>query len=307
MLKIERVTVNYLINPEGITGSPQFGWVIGSDRSNVSQKAYRLQIAEDSVFDKLVFDSGILESDQSAHIIPDALALVSSFKYYLRVKTYDEMEESPWSEVFYFISALRSKEWIGQYITAESDSDADNSKGTCVRKSFTIRSEVSSAIIHCTALGLYKLYINGCKAGNDELSPGWTSYKKHLVYQTHDITDWLKNGENVIGAMLGAGWYKGRMGLSRQRNNYGNKAAFLCQLELKYTDGTHETVVTDGSWRGADSPVLFSEIYDGETYDARLEQEGWNGPAFSDTNWRPVKDVLGTLGRQKAGRIHVES
>ena len=75
------------------------------------------------------------------------------------------------------------------------------------------------------------------------------------MYQTHDITDRLKNGENVIGSILGAGWYKGRMGLRCQRNNYGDKAAFLCQLELKYTDGSHETIVTDGSWRGSDSPV----------------------------------------------------
>jgi alpha-L-rhamnosidase len=292
MLKIDRVTVNYLINPIGIGESLQFGWVIGSDRSNVKQKAYQLQIAEDANFEGLAFDSGIVESSQSAHVKADSLMLTSSFKYYVRVKVFDHFEESGWSETFSFITALLdNNEWCGQFISAETEEDAKNSKGTFVRVSFTNDSGISSAVIHCTALGLYKLYINGRKAGDDELAPGWTSYGKHLLYQTYDVTEMLLKGENVIGAMLGAGWYKGMMGFNHKRNNYGDRTAFLCHLELTFPDGTKRIIATDESWTGAVSPVLFSEIYDGEAYDARLEMDGWNSKDFNASEWRPVQPV----------------
>jgi len=310
MLKISQITVNYMVNPLEIVEMPQFGWVIESNRHNVIQTTYHLQIADDLNFANIVYDSSVVESEESAHIQVKEMKLASSSKYYIRVKITDRMEESSWSETAHFTTALLSNdEWRGEFVSAESEADAANSKGTYVRTGFQVKSDIASAVVYSTALGLYKLYINGKKVGNDELTPGWTSYKKHLVYQAYDVTGLLQDGKNTIGAMLGAGWYKGLMGFVGLRNHYGTRAALLCQLEITYQDGTKSFVVTDDSWKGADSPVLFSEIYDGETYDARLEQEGWNSPGFDDSHWRTVaavdydKSVLTAQAGSKVAQI----
>jgi len=292
MLKVGQITVNYLVNPLGITDTPQIGWVIESNKTNVIQKAYQLQIAGDSKFEKIVYDSGIIKSEESAHVQPEQLKLASSSKYHIRVNISDGFELSGWSETAWFTTALlNGEEWQGEFISAESEADAANSKGTYLRTNFSVNLPIASAVVYSTALGLYKLFINGKKVGSDELAPGWTSYKKHLVYQTYDVTYLLRHGDNAIGAMLGAGWYKGLMGFLGLCNNYGNRTALLCQLEITYQNGTKKVVATDTSWKGSDSPILFSEIYDGETYDARLEQNGWNFPLFDDSKWRSVTAI----------------
>jgi len=290
MLRIEQMTADYLVNPVGITKLPQLGWIIGSDRCNVIQKTYRLQVASDSDFQNLLFDSGLVDSDQSAHVVAEGLKLASSSIYYWRVKLTDGVEESEWSPTAFFITALlTNEEWRGQFVSAENKADALDSKGTYIRRKFSAKPNIERAFVYSTALGLYKLYINGRRVGEDELAPGWTSYRKHLLYQTHDVTHLLQSGNNAIGAMLGAGWYKGLMGFAGERNHYGDQTALLCQLEIVYTDGSKETVVTDDNWRGADSPILFSEIYDGEIYDARLEKDGWSSPEYEDGTWRPAE------------------
>ncbi|MFC4597782.1 family 78 glycoside hydrolase catalytic domain [Cohnella hongkongensis] len=292
MLRIEQVTADYLVNPVGITKPPQLGWTIGSDKTNVIQKSYRIQVASDPRFQNLLLDSGIVESEQSAHVEMKELKLSSSTVYYWRVRITDDAEESEWSATASFATALLThEEWKGQFVSAETKADAANSKGTYVRRKFAAKPEIARAVVYSTALGLYQLYINGTRVGEDELAPGWTSYKKHLLYQTHDVTRLVQSGENAIGAMLGAGWYKGLMGFARQRNHYGDQTALLCQLEIVYTDGSKEVVVTDSRWKGADSPVLFSEIYDGEIYDANLEEEGWSNPEYDDKAWKPVEIV----------------
>lgn len=107
------------------------------------------------------------------------------------------------------------------------------------------------------------------------MTPGWTSYNRRLLYQTYEVTAMLHPGLNMAGAMLGAGWYKGVMGLTRSRNNYGDTTAFAMQLTLVYADGTRETVNTGPAWQGTKAPVIFSEIYHGEAYDATLELPHW--------------------------------
>lgn len=292
MINVDRLTVDYLDCVEGITAPPKFGWIIGSDKNNVIQRSYILQIALDDIFTALVHDSGIVESDNSNYVVALGFKLTSSTKYYARVKVFDKDEESDWSISAAFTSALISNdEWRAVFVSAETDADADNSKGTYVRRDFRVKSEISRAVVYSTARGLYHMYINGLKVGHDEFSPGWTSYKKRLQYQAYDVTELLNLGENVIGAILGAGWYKGVIGFEWYRNHYGRQTAFLCQLVIFYIDGTKETICTDSSWKGADAPVTFSEIYDGETYDARMIPEGWNRAGFNDVGWRMVETM----------------
>jgi alpha-L-rhamnosidase len=158
-----------------------------------------------------------------------------------------------------------------------------------LRRNFTLAKTVRSARMYSTALGTYQLYMNGQRVGNDILAPGWTDYRKRIVYQVYDVTSQVKTGGNAIGAILGGGWYADGLGWLQTRYNFGPPPVrLLVQLEVDYTDGTRDSVVSDESWKATQSPILASEIYNGESYDARLEQPGWNQPSFSDARWGAV-------------------
>lgn len=288
MISISKITVNYLENPMGITDTQlQIGWVMESDKMGVFQKFYELEIAVDDAFDHCIYKSGVVESDESAHVFVNDISLKSAEKYFLRVKVTDNLgESSPFSNSAFFITGILDNDlWKAKFITVENKEDASNSKGTSLRKEFILNKPVKSAYAFTTALGLYEFYINGKKVGKDVLTPGWTSYNKRLLYQTYDVTEYVQNGDNAMAAMLGAGWYKGVMGFVGNRNNYGDRSAFFGQLVIHYEDGTTDWLVTDDTWKGTDAPVVFSEIYDGEVYDARLEKEGYLLPGY------PAKDL----------------
>ena len=308
MLNITKIYMDYEENQSGITHVPQFSWILESDKRNVIQSSYELQIAKDAAFDEMVYDSKVAESSASAHILPE-VALESVTRYYVRVRVSAQGETTDWKETTFVTGLMDNSQWKAAFITAEEETDADNSKGTYVRKAFTLKGKVKEAYACTTALGLYNFYINGKKVGTDELTPGWTSYLKHLCYQTYDVTEYLKEGENAMGAMLAAGWFKGKMGfdgLVRRRNHYGKNAAFLAQVTVRYEDGSQEILVTDTSWTGADSPVVFAEIYDGEIYDARKEIEGWAEAGTPGGEWRPVRTVdydMSVLAGQGSGKV----
>ena len=153
-----------------------------------------------------------------------------------------------------------------------------------LRRDFDISDVVKRARLYVTALGSYRVYLNGNRVGNDVLTPEFTDYRKRVLYQTYDVASLLAKGKNAIGATLADGWYgSGLTWLGMHFFPAPNR--FLAQLEIEYADGRHETIVSDGSWKGAASPVIRSEIYSGEAYDARLEQNGWEKPGFDDSRW----------------------
>ncbi|MFV0503526.1 MAG: family 78 glycoside hydrolase catalytic domain [Lachnospirales bacterium] len=273
MLKVLKVFINYELNPTGIEGTPQFSWVIASNKKNVIQKSYELRISKCEDFSNIFFEKSE-ESSESAQIAFENLKLEPATKYYCQVKISDNSETSPWSDVFYFLTSLEEK-WCSPFISAEIGNYINESKGTYLRGEFNIEKTIQSAYGFTTSLGLYNFYLNGKKVGNDEMTPGWTSYNRNLLYQSYDVTDYLKKGENCAGALLGAGWYKGVIGLTKARNNYGEKTAFSMKIIINYTDGTKGSIYTNENWKGVDSPVIFSEIYDGETYDANKEIKNW--------------------------------
>ena len=158
-----------------------------------------------------------------------------------------------------------------------------------LRHNFTIGKTVKSARIYATALGSYQLHLNGQRVGDQILAPGWTDYRTRLVYQTYDVTSMLHDGKNTIGALLGDGWYASGLTWLQKPYNYGPPPIRLrAQLDIEFTDGTHDIVSTDGSWRAAESPILTSDIYNGENYDAQRELRGWDEPSYTDTAWHPV-------------------
>ena len=280
MIAIRKILMDYLEHPLGVEQMPQFGWVMESDGSNVVQTAYQLQLAKDAQFGQILYDSGRAASAESAHVsIPD-VSLENCTAYYVRVRVWTQQEESSWSETASFVTGMVDRAWQAQFISAETEDDWSNSKGTYLRKEWQLTKPVREAWVCATALGLYHLSLNGQPVAQDQMSPGWTSYHHQLCYQTYDVTGLLREGANVIGAHVGAGWYKGMMGFILERNNYGAQTALLLQMTIRFEDGTQQVITSDESWIGCCSPVTFSEIYDGERYDARLEQPGWNEPGF---------------------------
>ena len=156
-----------------------------------------------------------------------------------------------------------------------------------LRRSLNLPKNVSSAKLYITALGSYRVFLNGQRVGSDVLTPDFTDYRKRVLYQTYDVTSLLANGENTIGALLGDGWYgSGLTWVGMHFFPPPNR--FLAQLEVDYADASHGTFVTDESWKAAASPIVQSEIYAGEVYDARLENEGWAAKGFNDSSWNPV-------------------
>ena len=125
--------------------------------------------------------------------------------------------------------------------------------------------------------------------GDEIFTPGWTSYNKRLQYQVFDITPLLQQGANSVGAMLADGWYRSSLAWENNWATWGKKLGLLCQLQITYTDGSEQTVITDNSWKGSqDGPVTRDGIYDGESYDARKEIKGWSNAGFDDSKWTPV-------------------
>ncbi len=243
-----------------------------------------------------MWDTGKVDSDQSVHIEYDGPALRSATRYYYRVRVWDEDRKSEWSErAFLETGLLDPSDWSADWITPSWHIDPLTVYPCPImRKTFTANQEIKKATVYVTGAGLYELRLNGRKVGRDMLTPGWTSYHKRIQYQTYDITDDILRGKNAVGVVLGEGWYKGNMTWFDRRNNYGETVSALVQIHIQYKDGTGDTVVSDDSWTAADGPILFSEIYHGEVYDARLEKTGWDMPDFDDTGWQ--KTVTAPMG-----------
>jgi alpha-L-rhamnosidase len=161
-----------------------------------------------------------------------------------------------------------------------------------LRHNFTVSKPVRSARLYATALGAYEFHLNGQRVGDQLLSPGWTDYRIQVAYQVYDLTRELAVGKNALAAYLAPGWYTTPLMWARKGYNYGNTPpALRAQLRIDYADGSEECIATDESWRAGDSPILFAEIYDGETFDARREQPGWDTPSFHDEDWRTAELV----------------
>jgi alpha-L-rhamnosidase len=161
-----------------------------------------------------------------------------------------------------------------------------------LRRAFEVARPVASARIYATALGAYKLSMNGQRIGREVLAPGWTDFREQMIYQAYDVTADIKPGKNAVGALLAPGWYATPLQWFRQGYNYGNTPpALRAQLRIEYEDGSVDWILTDEKWKADISPILSAEIYDGETYDARKLQANWDEPAFDDAQWKTAELV----------------
>ena len=290
-IEITKILCENRIDPIGIdVNAPRLSWVLASNKRNSSQSAYRIQVYNSASINKsnLIWDSDKVNSNQSVHITYEGPGLMSSKKYYWKVRVWDQNgSSSKWSTVnMWQMGLLHSSDFKADWIEVNSDTTIDRSS-PLFRSEFKVSKKVESATATITSHGLYLAYINGQKIGDSYFTPGWTSYHKRLQYQTYDITKLLKQGNNAIGAMLGSGWYRGTLAWGNEK--YGKTIALLLQVEVKYTDGTSEIIGTNKNWKTATGKILNSEIYNGEIIDARKEKEGWKLPGYNDKEWDVVK------------------
>jgi len=287
---VQNLLVENLSNPIGLDVlQPRFSWQLISDKRNVSQSAYEIKLRSGS---PTVWSTGKVNSDVSVQVEYQGPALESGKQYQWQVRVWDNAGKvSAWSAVAFFqMALLQASDWKASWIQPASE-DPVLRPSPLFRKKFSSNKKVALATAYITSHGLYEAFINGNRLGDAYLTPGWTSYNKRLQYQVYDVGSLLKNGDNAVGVMMGSGWYRGFIGFSRQNNFYGKDISLLFQLNIKYTDGSTETIVSDGSWKSSTGSVKSSEIYNGEWIDRREEKTGWNLPAYNDADWTPVKQV----------------
>ena len=262
----------YLKDPLGIDIiHPRLSW---NDEGLTRQSAYEIEFE----INGKIFSTGKIESDRMHHDMTETLH--SRDQVIWRVKVYDENGKSgDYSEASFEMGLLEQKDFIGKWISGNNKAvKKQRYPVDCFRKRFETK-KVRKARLYASALGLYEIEINGRRAGDFVLAPGFTDYHKRVQYQTYDVTDLLKDGENILTAMLADGWYRGSIGAKGRRNTYGTKTQLYLQLEITYEEGNVETIVSDESFEWSnDGPVRFADLKDGEITDARM-QPSYRGKA----------------------------
>lgn len=289
-----------LINPEGIDVlRPRLSWQLASDVNDLRQTAYQLLAA--STLEKLnanmadLWDSGKVNSDASANIVYQGKKLKDRQEVYWKVMVFTNKGELKSTDYAYFSIGIssyadwKSTRWIGYEKLSPDDSISQFSKLSAryLRKELQINKPIKSAKVYIMGMGLYELYINGIKIGDQVLAPVPTDYSKNVKYNVFDVRSQLKQGKNMLGTILGNGRF---FAMRQDYKPYKIKSfgfpKMALQLFIEYSDGSQEVIRTDDSWKlSTEGPILSNNEYDGEQYDARKEMKGWNTIDFDDKNW----------------------
>ncbi|MCU0522394.1 MAG: glycoside hydrolase family 78 protein [Anaerolineae bacterium] len=307
LISLTALRTEALKDPLGIdVRRPALSWQLVAPGRGVLQAAYQIQVARTAAELKagtvLLWDSGRVASDalSTAYGGPEGRSR-ERFAWHVRVWDRHGVQ-SPWSApASWEMGLIEEQDWRANWIEPAWDEDPRAFK-PCpfLRRAFTLDQPVVSARLYITAHGLYEAWLNGQRIGADAalgdqvFTPGYTAYDRRLQYQVYDVTALLREGENALGAILGDGWYRGRIYIAGNRNVYGTRLALLAQLEIETADG-RGAILTDSHWKAATGPILKSDMRDGEVYDARLEMPGWCTAGFDDRGWERVR----TLGYSK--------
>ena len=316
---IRKATCELLTSPIGLTDPhPRFSWQVESSERGYRQQAYQI-IVSPSVKElkgkgKTLWDSGRTESDASVLVSYEGPALQPATTYYWTVRTWSTTgKASKWSKPQSFTTGLPDeKDWHGaRWIALEEDRrtvvPGIHTSGAArqvlgqdkigdyaqpqFRKTYTAVGKIRHATAFVCGLGHFDFFLNGKKVGNHHLDAGWTLYNREALYVGFDVTGQLKKGENVIGVMLGNGFYNVPYDLERYfklLTSFGApKLRFMLQVE--YADGRTEYVVSDPTWKATASPFTYSSIYGGEDYDAQLQTTGWRESGYDDSAWPQAK------------------
>jgi len=280
----------YTVNPLGIDVlRPRFSWELRHAKRGSIQSAYQILVAStrENLLNDVgdVWDSGKVESSNSTNVEYDGKPLESKKTYYWKVRWWDDNGQvSPYSEVATFETGLLTEDdWKAKWIQG----------GDLLRTQFSVDRKVKRARAYICGLGYYELRINGRRVGDRQLDPGWTDYEKIVLYSTYDITELLRDGENAVGVMLGNGRYSPKEPsnvppeLLKFVKRYEKATPkLLLQIYIEFQDGSEKTIISNEKWKVSKGPIIENDIYNGETYDARLEKEGWDSPGYDDSEWK---------------------
>ena len=316
---VYHLTCEHATNPLGVeTSTPRFSWKLHAQERGTMQSAYQIIVAdtEENLSEENcnIWNSGKVYSDNSVLVPFSGKTLTPATTYYWKVRSWDNRgDSSSWSKTARFTTGLPTEaDWgKARWIALERDSrktipfihaplvkktvkaeETVSYKLPQFRKEIAIKKEIKQALIFICGLGHFDLFLNGKKVGNHFLDPGWTLYNKEALYVAFDVTDNLHAGKNVMGVMLGNGFYH----IPRERyfkllGSFGAPKMRL-KLLIRYSDGSHEEIVSDKSWRTTESAITYSSIYGGEDYDATREEKGWNDKCEFDTrNWEKAIEV----------------
>ncbi len=325
------LTCDKMESPLMVTSAkPEFGWQIISKENNKRQTAYEIEIFDVSGGKDVLFRStGKIISSQSQGVGYDGNKLLEPLKkYHWRVRVWDEKDVlSEWSEKNSFRMAPSSLFLNAKWIGSISREDAKLPKGRkfhstvlkrpenkvaweqvnplshksiYLRHMFDSEKTVEEAVAYVSGLGLYEFSLNGEKVGDSEFAPLFSDYDQTVYYNAYDVTDYLVNGSNVIGVLLGNGFYNVQGGRYRKLLvSFGPPTLFF-KMRITYSDGTVKEVQSGEHWKFSYSPVTFNCIYGGEDYDATLEQSGWDKAGFNDNEWKPVVVQEAPRGKLRA-------
>lgn len=296
---IHNLRCEWLHNPEGIDAvQPRLSWEVESSEQRTTVQAYQLLVA--STKEKLadgegdLWNSGKQTATASAFVTYNGKPLRGRQDCYWKVKVWTDKGETAWSEASHWsMGLLYYLDWKGRWIGLDRSFPWDNEhtiarlSARYLRKEFKAAATVKKAKAYIMGLGLYELYINGTRIGNDVLAPVPTDYTKGIKYNTFDVTDAVKKGNNAIGVILGNGrFYAMRQDYKPYKIKTFGYPKLLFQLEVEYADGKTETIITDESWKiTADGPIRSNNEYDGEEYDATKDFRGWTTSGFNDKAW----------------------
>ncbi|MBT2291522.1 family 78 glycoside hydrolase catalytic domain [Paenibacillus albidus] len=266
-MNITKLKTNRITNPLGFSMGrrPRLSYVVtGTDGRK--QTAARYEVAQDTSFSSVVFDSGKrTDIDSLSFELP--IQLMPRTRYYWRVEVWADNGDHALSETAWFETAKLDEPWEAKWIVPDMDKEHHPVLG----RTFKLTGAVTSARAYICGLGLYEMQINGIKAGDEYFAPHFNAYHKWLQYQTYDVTQLLCEGDNQVQVSLGNGLYKGRFGFDgHSKELYGSEFALLCEIRVTYADGTTEILKSDTEWTAERSRVMSGNLYDGEIFDATL-------------------------------------
>ncbi|MBL9195054.1 MAG: family 78 glycoside hydrolase catalytic domain [Opitutaceae bacterium] len=291
-LRVSHPRCESAVDPAGVdVTAPRLSWQVVSAERGQRQTAWQVRAASSTALllagTPDLWDTGKVSGSETLHQPYDGRPLQSSQTVHWQVRAWDVRDEpSAWSDpARWTMGILTEADWQARWIRSPVPGH-----NPLFRRSFQAWPGLRRALVHVCGLGHYELRINGVKAGDEVLSPGWTQYRDTTLYETRDVTSLVAAGENVIGVILGNGMFHVERPAGRFAKFVGSHGALrvIAQLRLEYADGTVEWVGTDPDWRTREGPIVFSSIYGGEDYDARRNPTGWDLPGYEARDWTPA-------------------
>jgi alpha-L-rhamnosidase len=294
-LSVVGLTVEGETTPLGLDEPhPRFGWQLTSNRRDVRQRSYRLCVVPAPRAAEPLVDTGVVDSPDCWLVEVPGLQLEACRRYFWQVEVWDDAGARAVSELSWWETALMGRPPTGDWISTNRplDEHSDHRPSPFLRRRLSVGPGLVAARAYVTAAGLYELHCNGSRVGLDLLRPGWTEYDARVFYQTLDLTGHLTAGDNVVGLVLGDGWWAGHVGFGLNAKRRARTPAALAEFRLTYDDGRVDVVTTDSTWSAAFGPVLSADLLMGEMYDARRELVGWTDhDATESAEWQPAAPV----------------